>query len=51
MSKRHRPCEPDQVLLMPPVLREWLPKGYLACFLLGTVRRLDLPANADVYDV
>lgn len=35
-------CDRDQALLMPPSLREWLPEGHLAWFLLNTVDELDL---------
>jgi transposase len=35
-------CDRDQVLLLPPDLREWLPAGHLAEFVIETVDRLDL---------
>ena len=35
-------CDHDQVLLLPPNLRDWLPEGHLASFLLDTVDSLDL---------
>jgi len=37
-------CDHDQVLLLPPNLRDWLPEGHLASFLLDTVDTLDLDA-------
>jgi transposase len=37
-----RPCEPDQQLLLPPSLRDWLPPDHLAWFIAGTVDQLDL---------
>ena len=49
-AKTYRSWEPEQVLLMPPVLREWLPKGHLVYFILDTVERLDLSAITDVYE-
>jgi transposase len=32
----------EQVLLMPPSLRDWLPQDHLAWFVIETVARLDL---------
>jgi hypothetical protein len=32
---------PRQVLLLPPSLREWLPDGHLAWFVIDAVERLD----------
>src|SRR3954464_15676888 len=37
-------CDRDQVLLLPPSLREWLPDGRLAWFVIDAVERLDLMA-------
>lgn len=37
-----RPYEPDQILLLPPSLREWLPAEHLAYFILDVVGTLDL---------
>jgi transposase len=37
-------CDRDQVLLLPPSLREWLPPGHLAWFVIDAVERLDLTA-------
>lgn len=36
------PYQPDQDLLLPPSLREWLPEGHLAFFVSDVVDRLDL---------
>jgi hypothetical protein len=33
----------DQVLLLPPDLRGWLPPDYLAWFVLAVVEQMDLP--------
>ena len=30
MSKTYRPYEPDQILLLPPSVKDWLPAGHLA---------------------
>jgi transposase len=42
-------CDREQVLLMPPDLREWLPEGHLAWFLLATVNELDLASFYGAY--
>jgi hypothetical protein len=34
-------CDRDQVLLLPPSLREWMPKGHLAWFVIDAVDELD----------
>jgi len=44
-----RPYEPDQQLLLPPSLREWLPSDHLVWFISETVDQLDLSAILDVY--
>jgi hypothetical protein len=35
-------CDRDQELLLPPNVRDWLPEGHLASFVLDTVDALDL---------
>ena len=42
MSKIYRPYEPDQTYLLPPSLKEWLPKNHLAYFINDVVDELDL---------
>ena len=42
MSKGFRPYEPDQMLLMPVALQEWLPSDHLAYFISDVVDQLDL---------
>jgi transposase len=44
-------CDRDQVLLLPPSLREWLPAGHLAWFVIDAVERLDLTAFYRAYRV
>jgi transposase len=44
MAQNFLSCERDQDYLMPPSVREWLPAGHLAWFLLDVVERLDLDA-------
>lgn len=50
MAKTYRPWNPDQTLLLPPVLQQWLPKGHLVYFVLDTVKRLDLSAITSLYE-
>jgi transposase len=49
MSHRFKPYEPDQSLLLPPSLRDWLPEDHLAYFLADVVDQLDLAAIVDDY--
>src|SRR6266567_512698 len=51
-EKTFRPYDPDQVLLMAPVLSEWLPEGHLAHFVSDLVESgaLDLSAIYDSYE-
>ena len=37
-------CDREQVFLMPPSLREWLPEDHLAWFVIETVEGMDLDA-------
>jgi transposase len=37
-------CDREQVLLMPPSLREWLPEDHLAWFVVDAVEEMDLDA-------
>ena len=40
---------PEQALLLPPSLQEWLPEGHLAYFISDTVDALDLSAFHEKY--
>ncbi len=42
MAQNFIECDREQVLLMPPSLREWLPEGHLAWFVLDAVEQMDL---------
>ena len=42
MSKTYRPYDPDQQLLLPAALREWLPDDHLAYFISDVVDQLEL---------
>ena len=44
MPTTFRPSHPDQVLLLPPSLREWLPEDHLAAHVSDLVDDLDLIA-------
>jgi len=44
MGQVFYPYEPDQTLLLPPSLRDWVPEGHLAHFVSDTVDELDLTA-------
>jgi transposase len=49
MGKSYRPYYPDEDLLLPPSLREWLPENHLAYFVSDVVDQLDLSAMDAVY--
>jgi transposase len=42
MASVFRPYDPDQHLLLPPSLRDWLPSGHLVHFISDTIDQLDL---------
>jgi transposase len=44
MAISYRPYEPQQEMLLPASLQDWLPKGHLAYFISDTVDALDLNA-------
>ena len=41
MSKTFRPYDPEQQLLLPAALQEWLPPEHLAYFISDVVDQLD----------
>lgn len=45
-----REYNPDQLFLLPPDMKEWLPEGDLAYFIMDVVRGLDLGAIYADYD-
>ena len=49
MPREFRRYEPDQTLLLPPSLRDWLPEEHLAFFLSDTIDALDLCSFDDRY--
>jgi hypothetical protein len=50
MAKTYRPYVPEQDLLLPLSLRDWLPEGHLAFFVSDLVDQLDLSAITTVYE-
>jgi transposase len=44
MAISYRPYEPQQQMLLPASLQDWLPQGHLAYFISDTVDALDLQA-------
>lgn len=42
-------CDREQELLLPPSLRDWLPDGHLAWFVLDAVEEMDLSAFYGAY--
>ncbi len=42
--KKFRPYQPDQLLLLPPSLRDWLPEDHVVYFLSDAVEEMDLSA-------
>ncbi len=50
MAKTYRPYVPEQDLLLPPSLRDWLPEDHLAFFVSDLIDQLDLSAITAVYD-
>jgi hypothetical protein len=42
MARHFRPVDRDQPFLLPPDMREWLPAGHLAWFVIDAVAALDV---------
>src|SRR3954466_12884261 len=51
MGQRFVACDRDQSFLMPPDLREWLPAGHLAWFVIDAVAAMDLDGFYAAYRV
>ena len=47
---RFKPYQPNQLLFLPPDMKQWLPEGDLAYFIMDMVGQLDLSAIYDSYD-
>ncbi len=50
MTKTFRSYVPEQNLLLPPSLRDWLPENHLAYFVSDVVDQLDLSAIESMYE-
>ncbi len=48
--KTFKPYTPDQLLLLPPALQDWLPEGHLALFVSDVVDALDLGPILTAYE-
>jgi transposase len=49
MSRNYRTYEPDQTLLFPPSVRDWLPEEHLAFFISDTIDALEVSAFDERY--
>jgi transposase len=50
MAKTYRPYVPEQDLLLPPSLRDWLPEDHPVFFVSDLIDQLDLSAITTVYE-
>lgn len=50
MSQRFRPCDFNQIYLLPPSLQDWLPENHLARFIAEVAGELDLRAIYASYE-
>ena len=50
MEKRYKTYEPEQSILFPPNIKDWLPEDHLANFVSDVVDQLDLSAVEAVYE-
>jgi transposase len=49
MAQSFIACDREQAFLMPPDVRDWLPEGHLAWFVIDAVERMDLAAFYAAY--
>ncbi len=49
MTQNFLSCDREQELLLPPSLRDWLPEGHLAWFVLEMIEEIDLAAIYRAY--
>jgi len=49
-QKRFKPYHPNQLLLLPPDMKDWLPDNDLVYFIMEMLDQLDLSAIYDSYD-
>ncbi|MDM7997339.1 MAG: IS5/IS1182 family transposase, partial [Acidobacteriota bacterium] len=50
MEKRYKTYDPQQSLLFPPNIKDWLPESHLANFVSDVVDQLDLSAIEAFYE-
>ncbi len=50
MSRRFRNYNPDQMFLLPPSLKDWLPAGHLVYFVSDIVDQLNLSGIEKAYE-
>jgi transposase len=50
MAKTYRPYCPNQLFLLPPSLRDWLPENHLVYFVSDVVDQLDLSGIESFYE-
>lgn len=50
MRKKFREYNPNQIMLLPPTLNEWLPENHLANFISDLVDQLDLSVIYNSYE-
>lgn len=50
MTKTYLPYDPNQCLLLPPNLNDWLPDNHLARFVSNVVNDYDLSEILDYYE-
>jgi transposase len=50
MEKTYHPYDPDQLLLLPPALQDWLPADHVIFFLSDLVDQLDLTTLTAPYE-
>jgi len=48
--KTFKPYHPDQLFLLPPALRDWLPEDHVALFVSDVVEALDLTPIVAAYE-
>jgi transposase len=50
LTKAYRPYVPNQLLILPPSLQDWLPEGHLAYFISDLIDSFDLSAIEAPYE-
>lgn len=50
MTRRFKAYHPEQILLLPPSLKSWLPEDHLAFFVSDVVDQLDLSETMKAYE-